>query len=172
MVETDKVKISTDGMAEGYPADVVESEPAAEISEAVASEPAAEISEAITVDAPQLIHEIQWGHETLYTIAMWYTGKANHWRRLVDANPGIKPRRMRIGDKVRIPGPLLITRRPMPEDYLKPASAPKRKTAVRPPTRPPEPTQSPSLYGPVGDAPSAPAEEKYEFPVPLETIDD
>ena len=149
-----------------------------------ASEPGpAASSDSITeVEDPSLVHKVRWGHETLYTIALWYTGSGDNWRRLAAANPEIKPRRMQIGTMVRIPGPLLTKRRPMPENYLKPAPRHKRKPVIQPPSNSVESIQSPplygpveqppALYGPVGDAPQAPAEETRELAVPLETIDE
>ena len=150
--------------------------------DATAPGPASASDHITEVEEPYLVHKVRWGHETLYTIALWYTGSGNNWRRLADANPEIKPRRMRIGTIIRIPGPLLTKRRPMPENYLKPTPTRKDKPAIQPPSKPVEPIpspplygpveQRPALYGPVGDAPQAPDEEKRELPVPLETIDE
>ncbi len=119
-----------------------------------------------------LIHKVRWGHETLYTIALWYTGKGYNWRRIAAANPGIKPRRIRIGDTIRIPDGLLTTRRPMPQDYLKPRPARNREPAPQVPPETGEPVQPPPLYGPVVDEPSAPDSGNKDLPVPLETIDE
>ncbi len=134
------------------------------------------------VEVPPLIHKVRWRHETLYTIALWYTGRGNNWRRLAAANPDIKPRSIRIGDTVRIPGSMLTRRRPMPADYLKPAAIRKPRPVQKKPSKsvekvksPPErepADQAPALYGPIGEAPQAPVEEDNELPVPLETLDE
>lgn len=136
------------------------------------------------VQAPPLLHKVRWGHETLYTIALWYTGKGSNWRRLAAANPDIKPRRMRIGDTIRIPDALLTKRRPMPANYLRPAPKPKPNQVKKPPSQPaPQPVepieapplygpveQAPALYGPVGDEPQVSPDERSDLPVPLEPI--
>ena len=111
-----------------------------------------------------LIHKVKWNRETLYTIALWYTGAGNNWRRLVAENPQINPQRMPIGELVRIPEVLLIRRRPMPVDFLQ--SLPSQKP------KPPDPLVAPPLYGPVGDDPPSKRNEGNELPVPLETLDD
>ncbi len=150
--------------------------------DALAPGPAASSGPITEVEKPSLVHKVRWGHETLYTIALWYTGSGNNWRRLAAANPEIRPRKMRIGTMVRIPGPLLTKRRPMPENYLKPNPNRERKPAKQPPSKSVEPTESPplygpveqppALYGPVGVTPQTPAEEDRELPVPLETLDE
>jgi len=171
-VETDRQKKGLSGLVADSPQGTTGSTPTTDAS--IATE----------VDDPPLVHKVQWGHETLYTIARWYTGKSSNWRRLAAANPKIKPRRMQIGDKVRIPGPLLNTRRPMPPDYLKPSVIRKPRPAKKKPSKP-KPVekvqtppiqgpvdQTPALYGPVGDTQQAPVEEKNQLSVPLETIDE
>lgn len=148
------------------PADADRSEPAA------ASTPIPIPTPAPNVDEAPLVHKVQWGHETLYTIALWYTGKGYHWQRIAAANPGINPQRIRIGDTIRIPGSLLTTRRPMPSAYQRPAPIRKPKPIAKPPTKAPAPIQSPPLYGPVGDEPASTDGDENELPVPLETIDE
>lgn len=137
--------------------------------------PVAEPVKAVSAEKPPLIHKVRWGHETLYSIARWYTGKGSNWRHLAAANPKIKPRRMRIGEIIRIPGPLLTTRHPMPETYLRPRSArsssPSPESDQKQPSIEPE-IQTPPLYGPVVDDATPSSEEKDVLPVPLETLDD
>ena len=52
-------------------------------------------------------HKVRNHRETLFSIALWYTGMGANWPRLVEANPNIDPRRMRIGDTVLIPEKLM-----------------------------------------------------------------
>jgi hypothetical protein len=138
----------------------------------------ANASNATNADAaaePHLIHKVRWGHETLYSISIWYTGKGHNWRRIAAANPKIKPRRMRIGDTIRIPWSLLTRRRPMPENFLNSAATRKHKKSSDPiPSSPSQGhgEQVPPLYGPVEDDAPAPTEKHNELPVPLETLDD
>jgi hypothetical protein len=139
-----------------------------------------------TKAAPEsyLIHKVRWGHETLYSISLWYTGKGHYWQRIAAENPEIKPRRMGIGDTIRIPEALLIRRLPMPETFMNPAAAhePKKSSTPKPSTpsqkiddsAPPlygPVEQAPPLYGPVGEGGPAPAEKHDELAVPLETLD-
>lgn len=136
---------------------------------------AGENADAGSAAEPHLIHKVRWGHETLYSISIWYTGKGHNWRRLAAANPKIKPRRMRVGDTIRIPWSLLTRRRPMPETFLNSAATRKHKESSDPiPSSPPQGhgEQDPPLYGPVGDDAPAPIEKHDELPVPLETLDD
>jgi len=64
-------------------------------------------------EADYFTHTIKWHGENLSWIARWYTGSSKNWIYLVGANPGIKPRRIDIGDSVLIPKNLLITHQPM-----------------------------------------------------------
>ncbi len=150
--------------------------------DASADASAAEATNAATKS--YLIHKVRWGHETLYSISLWYTGKGHYWQRIAAENPEIQPRRMGIGDTIRIPEALLIRRLPMPETFMNPATPHgSKKTAPPMPSTPsqrsddPAPPlygpveQAPPLYGPVGEDAPAPAEKPDELAVPLETLD-
>jgi hypothetical protein len=106
-------------------------------------------------------HIVQGPGETFMAIARWYTGNADHWKRIAQANPHIEPRFMRIGTAIRIPEELLITRRPMP------------RPAPAPPAASPQPSPAPEveLYGPIEKtnppAPAGPADDTPELE-PLE----
>ncbi|MBR9980738.1 MAG: LysM peptidoglycan-binding domain-containing protein [Desulfatitalea sp.] len=63
--------------------------------------------------AVSFVHQVNAG-ETLGMIARWYTGREGNWRRLVAANPGIRPERLQIGTRIHIPENLLIRREAMP----------------------------------------------------------
>jgi len=63
-------------------------------------------------------HRIAYSGETLAIIANWYTGKSTNWTLIRDANPGLRPERLNIGQLVRIPGELVIERNPMPRKVL------------------------------------------------------
>ena len=51
-------------------------------------------------------------------IARWYTGKSSNWNYIVDANPGINPNRINLGDTIFIPEELLVRRDPMPKSAV------------------------------------------------------
>ena len=115
-------------------------------------------------------HKIKWSGENLSLIARWYTGDAKNWRRLVEANPGIKPRRIKIGDSILIPEDLLRTRRPMPIDYLPPATD-KKKEPPPPPEKQTVKSDKIELFGPIDtEAPKSVVNDS-ESPLPLETIE-
>lgn len=151
-------------------------EPSVPVEVVTASPPVPEAepgpSDDLVEEKNDLIHEVKWNRETLYTIALWYTGAGNNWRRLKAENPQINPRRMPIGELVRIPEVLLIRRRPMPVDFLTSLPSQKPKPVPQKPPQPPEPLVVPPLYGPVGDDPPSKLNEGNELPVPLETLDD
>ena len=78
-------------------------------------------------DVDYLTHTIKWRGENLSIIARWYTGSSKNWMNLIEANPGIKPRRIEIGDSILIPEALLETRQPMPIDFLSSATGKKNR---------------------------------------------
>lgn len=52
-----------------------------------------------------VVHTVR-ERETLSSISKKYSGSPTHWRQIVDANPGLKPARLRPGDELLIPQPL------------------------------------------------------------------
>ncbi|MDY7032645.1 MAG: LysM peptidoglycan-binding domain-containing protein [Thermodesulfobacteriota bacterium] len=64
------------------------------------------------------IHKVRWYGENLSIVSKWYTGKFTHWKAIADANPGINPNRIFVGNKIFIPQDLLNTSEPMPEDFV------------------------------------------------------
>lgn len=69
--------------------------------------------------APQLFrHEVRFSGETLGIISAWYTGKSGNWKRVIEANPGMKPERIRIGDVVQIPEKILVRRESLPQSFV------------------------------------------------------
>jgi hypothetical protein len=82
---------------------------------------------------------VRWQNETLSFIAEWYTASWQNWGVLAKANPDLNPKRIKIGDTIRIPEALLKTRTPMPSDFLRTAvskktlqPAPPRESAEKP----------------------------------------
>jgi len=63
-------------------------------------------------------HVVRWQGETLSLISKWYTGKFSNWRAIVEANPGLNPKRMRRGTIIKIPKELLKTQNPMPRSFV------------------------------------------------------
>lgn len=66
-----------------------------------------------------LDHTVQFSGETLAAIAQWYTGRSTNWMAIREANPGLNPNRLRLGQLIRIPDMLLMRRQPLPRDFLR-----------------------------------------------------
>jgi hypothetical protein len=111
---------------------------------------------------PYYYHKVKYPGETLSIIAKWYTGEVENWRALTKANPKLKPNRITVGDKIRIPNKLLHTQKPMPRSFVvgsakidqskpskvKPAKTAKKKSepsTASPPEKEPEVFE---LFGP------------------------
>ena len=106
------------------------------------------------------VHRVKWQGEILLIIASWYTGDMNNWKAIAKANPNLNPKKIAIGDKIRIPSALLITRKSMPKSYLtefyaKPKAKPPPPAPAPRPEPPkkkaqPENEKEPVLFGPKG----------------------
>lgn len=59
-------------------------------------------------------HTVKYPGETLGSIAKWYTDDTSNWELILDANPGLDPRRIRLGDEIAIPEELVRRREEMP----------------------------------------------------------
>ncbi len=114
------------------------------------------------------LHTVIRTGETLTAISLWYTGAAENWKRLVEANTDLDPLRVRVGEKILIPGELVIKRRPMPADFM--AAGERKKTA--PPSTPPPAagdTDRIELFGPVDSTGAGRA--RGAAVLPLESIE-
>ena len=140
--------------------------------------------------APAYIeHVVKASGETLAVIAQWYTGDAMNWRKLVDANPGLVPERMRIGQVIRIPRALVVQDKPFPrkavaktttpevttpkEDSVTQTEAPaptstKSETVSQPTTPPPAHVAEPAPSKPAVTE-SAPTDTKQPVALPAAT---
>jgi len=78
------------------------------------------------VEPAPYVHTVRRSGETLIAISRWYTGAADNWKRLVDVNNGLNPRRIKVGDKILIPKELIKTHQPMPADFMSPKAPQKR----------------------------------------------
>lgn len=120
--------------------------------------------------AAPFAHEVKWQRETLFSIALWYTGTGNNWKRLADANPTIKPRRIHIGDIILIPEDLLKTRQPLPAEFIGSRSG-KKKTSASQRSKPLPKSEEVKLYGPIENDSRRTGTEHQGLPVPLESLD-
>jgi len=120
--------------------------------------------------AKDLNHKIKWPGENLSLIARWYTGSAKNWTRLVEANPGIEPRRIKIGDSILIPADLLKTRQPMPVEFMSSAPSPP-KTLPSSSAKKAGNSDNIDLFGPVDTEAQKSDAGDIDSPLPLETIE-
>ena len=84
------------------------------------------------------IHTVKLPGESLSIIAKWFTGDLKNWEALAKTNPAINPNRIFIGDKIRIPGHLMIRHNRMTLEFIE-DSQPKPRKRVSP-AAPPEET--------------------------------
>ena len=63
-------------------------------------------------------HTVQYRGETLSVIALWYTGDAENWTRIQDANPDLDRRNLTPGQQVTIPPELVVRSEPMPRSFV------------------------------------------------------
>ena len=115
-------------------------------------------------------HTIKWSGETIIRLARWYTGSGNNWIRLIEANPSIDPRRIKIGDTILIPENLLVTREPLPISYLS-SNTEQTELFSSPTDRTPTQNEEVELFGPIDTSTQSGRPEGTDSPLPLETIE-
>jgi len=59
-------------------------------------------------------HKVQWSGESLSLIAKWYTGQYANWKALAQANPGLNPDRIDIGNIICIPPEIMTNKKLLP----------------------------------------------------------
>ena len=104
------------------------------------------------------IHTVSVPAENISIIAKWYTGDQKNWSVLAKCNPKIKPNRIFLGDKIKIPRSILTRKTPFPPEFIqqfqtepqrkqkKKNSSAKTKTTATKPTE----EEAPLLFGPKG----------------------
>ncbi len=78
-----------------------------------------------------LRHTVQRPGETLSHIAQWYTGKIQNWETIASHNRSMDINSLRRGDIVRIPESILITHKPMPQDFVQELPAKSKPAAAK-----------------------------------------
>lgn len=63
-------------------------------------------------------HRVKWSGETLSLIAKWYTGSYGNWKAIAQANPGLNPNRIAVGDTIKIPPEMMKTQKPLPRKVV------------------------------------------------------
>ena len=120
------------------------------------------------VEPAPYVHAVRRSGESLIAISRWYTGSADNWKRLVDVNKGLNPRRIRVGDKILIPKELMKTQQPMPADFMALKTQEKRVPTTSTPIKPTE-TNRIELFGPIENNDAA--ENPDVVGLPLESIE-
>lgn len=120
------------------------------------------------VEPPPYVHTVRRSGETLVAISLWYTGSADNWKRLVDANNGLNPRRVRVGDKILIPGELMKTQKAMPADFMASKIQENRAPITSSPNKATESNRI-ELFGPIENNDAV--ENPGAVGLPLESIE-
>jgi LysM repeat protein len=101
------------------------------------------------VEPTPYVHAVRRSGETLAAISTWYTGSADNWKRLVEANSGLNPRRINVGDKILIPAALMKTQQPMPADFMASKAQVKKNAPTTSSPKKPTETNRIDLFGPI-----------------------
>lgn len=124
----------------------------------------------VTHDEKYFTHTIKWAGENLIRISWWYTDSGKNWLQIIEANPSIDPKRIKIGDSILIPEKLLVTNEPMPIDYRGP-DATKKMEELEPSGEFLPKTQEVELFGPIDNETQTGLIEGNGPSLPLETIE-
>ncbi len=71
-----------------------------------------------------LEHVVKYQGENLGVISAWYTGKSANWKVIRDANPGLRPEAIRLGQIIRIPHGLVTNSKPFPKEMARRVAPP------------------------------------------------
>ena len=63
-------------------------------------------------------HRVKWSGESLSLIAGWYTGRYGNWKKIAQANPGLNPNRIAVGNIIFIPPEMMKTKKPLPRKVV------------------------------------------------------
>ena len=74
------------------------------------------------------VHTVRVPSESISIIARWYTGNQKNWVVLAKCNPAIKPNRIFLGNKIKIPRSMVTRSTPLPPEFVQQSQAePQRK---------------------------------------------
>lgn len=74
--------------------------------------------EPIAPKKAHFVHTVKYPGETLAIISKWYTGDADNWEVLANANPHIDYNKIVPGNEIFIPENLLKTRKPLNKEFI------------------------------------------------------
>ncbi len=69
------------------------------------------------------VHTVSVPNENISIIAKWYTGSQTNWVILAKCNPTIKPNRIFLGDKIKIPRSLMTRHTALPAKFVHQSNA-------------------------------------------------
>lgn len=109
------------------------------------------------------IHTVSVPNENISIIAKWYTGSQKNWLVLANCNPTIKPNRIFLGDKIKIPRSIMIRHTKLPAKFVHQShSGVKRKKPSKAPVAQVQP-KTQAAQPAVEEEPTKPEEEEPQF---------
>lgn len=109
------------------------------------------------------IHTVSVPNENISIIAKWYTGSQKNWVVLAECNPTIKPNRIFLGDKIKIPRSLMTRQTKLPAKFVhQTRSRIKKKKTSKAPV-PQVQTKTQAAQPAAEEKPTKPAEEEPLF---------
>ncbi len=91
-------------------------------------------------------HEVRYSGETLGIIAEWYTNDPGLEKALLQSNPGVGSGKIRQGTRIFIPEFLMVTRDPMPKEFVERYYRAPQPPPQPPATAPTSPSFRPALF--------------------------
>ena len=109
------------------------------------------------------IHTVSVPNENISIIAKWYTGKQKNWVVLAKCNPTIKPDRIFLGNKIKIPRSMMTRHNKLPAKFVQQSySGSQKKKTPKPPA--PQVQTKPMVVQPaLEENPTKPAEAEPQF---------
>ena len=103
------------------------------------------------------VHTVRVPNENISIIAGWYTGDQKNWVVLTKCNPTIKPNRIFLGNRIKIPRRMITRRTPLPPEFVQHSLGQQQKrkkniSRTKASTTPASPgnEEAPLLFGPKG----------------------
>lgn len=132
--------------------------------------PVTDVAPALTMEAGDeaypagyYIHTVSVPNENISIIAKWYTGSQKNWVVLAECNPTIKPNRIFLGDKIKIPRSLMTRQTKLPAKFVhQTRSRIKKKKTSKAPV-PQVQTKTQAAQPAAEEKPTKPAEEEPLF---------
>ncbi len=109
------------------------------------------------------IHTVSVPNENISIIAKWYTGSQKNWVILAKCNPAIKPNRIFLGDKIKIPRSLMTRHTALPAKFVHQSHSGVKRKKTSKPSVPLVQTKTKATQPPAEEKPTKPAGEEPPF---------